>query len=76
LLVGPQEEENHDPAEHAAEIAAAVLSVNDANLGLKSWPGRTRPTTVDFLDENSMLVLEKDNGTAMATVISMAGQDR
>jgi aldose sugar dehydrogenase len=58
------QEEDHNHAEHAAETAAGGPSVNDTNLAVeKVADGLTLPTTMAFLDENRILVLEKDNGT-------------
>src|SRR5262245_1902009 len=62
-FAGAQEEEDHEHAEHAAETASAGPSVNDTSLKVEPVAdGLTLPTTMTFLDENRMLVLEKDNG--------------
>lgn len=57
-------QEDHDHADHAAEIAAAGPSVDDAGLAVELVDdGLVFPTTMAFLDEDTILVLEKDNGT-------------
>jgi len=63
-FAGAQEEEDHEHAEHAAEAALNGPSVNDTSLKVEPVAdGLTLPTTMAFLDENRILVLEKDNGT-------------
>lgn len=58
------QEADHDHAEHAAETAAAGPSVNDTSLAVElAAEGLTLPTAMAFLDEDRILVLEKDNGT-------------
>lgn len=55
--------QNTDRAERTAETAATGPSVKDTNLAVeKVADGLTRPTTMAFLDEKRILVLEKDNG--------------
>src|SRR5688500_655022 len=57
-------QEDHDHADHAAEIAAAGPSVDDPRLSVELVDdGLIFPTTMAFLDEDILLVLEKDNGT-------------
>lgn len=57
-------QEDHDHADHAAEIAAAGPSVDDSGLSVELVDdGLIFPTTMAFLDEDTILVLEKDNGT-------------
>ena len=57
-------QEDHDHADHTAEIAAAGPSVDDAGLAVELvGDGLVFPTTMAFLDEDTILVLEKDNGT-------------
>lgn len=61
-FTGAQEDHNH--ADHVAEIAAAGPSVDDAGLAVELvGDGLVFPTTMAFLDEDTILVLEKDNGT-------------
>jgi glucose/arabinose dehydrogenase len=58
------QETDHNHTEHGTETAAAGPSVNDTNLAVElAAEGLTLPTAMAFLDENKMLVLEKDNGT-------------
>jgi aldose sugar dehydrogenase len=58
------QEEDHEHAEHSAETAAAGPSVNDTSLAVEPVAdGLVLPTAMAFLDENRMLVIEKDNGT-------------
>ena len=46
-----------------AKITGLTPSVNDTNLTVEQVVGGlTSPTTMAFLDENTILVLEKDNG--------------
>jgi glucose/arabinose dehydrogenase len=50
--------------EHSTQTAAQGPSVNDANLTVeKVVDGLTLPTTMAFLDQHRIVVLEKDNGT-------------
>jgi glucose/arabinose dehydrogenase len=57
-------QEDHDHADHAAEIAAAGPSVDDPGLSVELVDDALIfPTTMAFLDEDTILVLEKDNGT-------------
>jgi glucose/arabinose dehydrogenase len=49
-----------------AEITGGIPSVNDINLKVEQVAsGLVSPTTMAFLDEDTILVLEKDNGRVM-----------
>jgi aldose sugar dehydrogenase len=49
-----------------AEITGVIPSVNDINLKVEQVAsGLVSPTTMAFLDEDTILVLEKDNGRVM-----------
>ena len=55
-------QETHEHADHAAESAGP--SVSDSALQVsKEAEGLLLPTAMAFLEENRILVLEKDNGT-------------
>jgi glucose/arabinose dehydrogenase len=55
-------QEDHEHADHAAESAGP--SVSDSSLEVsKIAEGMLLPTAMAFLDEDRILVLEKDNGT-------------
>jgi glucose/arabinose dehydrogenase len=63
-FAGAQEAEDHEHAEHAAETTSEGPSINDTSLTVESVAdGLILPTAMAFLDEDRMLVLEKDNGT-------------
>jgi glucose/arabinose dehydrogenase len=62
IFAGAQED--HDHVDHAAGTAAGGPTVKDENLAVELVEdGLTLPTAMAFLEEDRMLVLEKDNGT-------------
>jgi glucose/arabinose dehydrogenase len=68
-------QEDHEHAEHAAEIAVAGPSVDDASLAVEPVvQGLVLPTAMAFLDERRTLVLEKDNGTIRMVEDGVRGQ--
>src|SRR5687768_16290377 len=61
-IVYANAQETHEHAEHAAE--GTEPSVSDSSLVVSRLEdGLLLPTAMTFVDEDTILVLEKDNGT-------------